>query len=1446
MKKFNLIEWLSRNSHEKQKPQRFGRYAAMLIMLLTLGVGQMWAGDECGFWSEGSGEITFTANGSAKTMSLKSDGVSNYTDIGTVTTLNISSFWMKTWKTSSGNVCQVEMYYAIHTTRNSWAGDDSDKHQLNALHDGTFTDYWDNGKYQQQWKHTGSTDVLDGLTPGTTYWIDFYFEIQGNSGGSSGCYGAQKSLNNNGGNYHASFTYAEEKATFKAGQYIYFDGRNQTSWDDAAYTTRFFFKRYDKDNVDVDDVTCAKNDRLENWVYYAVVPAGYYTGKIQLNRVNPDKSPGEDNYWWNNTNIVTASSRTSAAQNCLDGASSSWNDWSPGWTTYCPPTTSESFSDNSTSKISWQDEGNDGSTSGKAILVKTGTTLKVTASASKAVPDGDMTVKYDFKVNSGSVTAQTSGDYTSTASTNNTSYDVQMQAYTNYNLDNTKNSTKSTAKHLYYKALNMYSVTHTIPGVTKTAGRAGTDAAAYNLEYTATYTANTGYTLPDAVTVTIGGVTKTVTTDYTWSVSEDIGTLTILTNKISGNVVITVNGVADTYTDAENLNKNGGDSHGQYTATYDATMIEINTTPGKANYHVEGYYLEPACTTQIADASGNLLSGVEKSSVTYTDADGKWKKTSSVTLYTKWEENSFTVTINAGSHGSVSTTSVTGHPITASSNFTVTADAGYAFSHWTFSEDDVAVTTYVSTGGTNNATQTFNVTTTAAVTMTANYVVRYGLYGSLDTGVSGDEAGMPGWSVSADFTYSAGSYTITRTLTAPNTNYKFRILDRRNNFSYGFESDYTFVGNSEVKTLNSGNYNAYLATAGKGSHTLTVTEASSGAYPAVQITSHPESYVVHFGKKAFTPDGDELGDLAATITVSDGTNTYADGKYIAKDETVTVTASDVDGYTFVGWFADDSYSYEFGDKENPHSWTVSEAVNAYAKYEEDANIFEGDVEGHETEWSQGDNWSKGQVPRISDVVYINKPVIVNTSAKAKRVIISNNGDTKTGKLTINAGKKLIVAQTIRKYDGSSLVATTENDLVINSDGTNGVGALVWGKASTSPGAATVNFYSVSGGSKGSTASVNQFIGTPFTSETSDWLYNYYNSWVLGVNYESTPVFYLLGVDDSMEPFKGYCIIYNGTTGHTYNMSGTLVTNADYTCSSLSHKGGTAESLDNENLLANPWLAPIKINAMQASDFDKADATIYIFNSTSKSASKTGKGNYTGYTVGTAEESDVIPAMQSFSVFTSGFEGSVALDYSKIVYDPAVAGINPVANKAPKRIADEEADKVRLYVHAESGYGDMVYMWERSDFNEGFENGWDGHKIAGDKEAPQFYAITPDGNMAVNCVPDFEGTVMGFKAGTEDNTYTFSFEYNNEDDALYLYDIDENKYTRVLEGNTYTFSTTDKTEHNRFILTRNMPQNPTGIENESVKANGAVKFFENGKLFIFRNGRLYDATGLLVK
>jgi len=42
MKNLNLIKRLWTDSHEKQSPQRFARYAAILLMLLPLIIGQMW------------------------------------------------------------------------------------------------------------------------------------------------------------------------------------------------------------------------------------------------------------------------------------------------------------------------------------------------------------------------------------------------------------------------------------------------------------------------------------------------------------------------------------------------------------------------------------------------------------------------------------------------------------------------------------------------------------------------------------------------------------------------------------------------------------------------------------------------------------------------------------------------------------------------------------------------------------------------------------------------------------------------------------------------------------------------------------------------------------------------------------------------------------------------------------------------------------------------------------------------------------------------------------------------------------------------------------------------------------------------------------------------------------------------------------------------------------
>ena len=380
--------------------------------------------------------------------------------------------------------------------------------------------------------------------------------------------------------------------------------------------------------------------------------------------------------------------------------------------------------------------------------------------------------------------------------------------------------------------------------------------------------------------------------------------------------------------------------------------------------------------------------------------------------------------------------------------------------------------------------------------------------------------------------------------------------------------------------------------------------------------------------------------------------------------------------------------------------------------------------------------------------------------------------------------------------------------------------------------------------------MSQYLGTPFSDATvlSDW----YNSWVYGIQYTEHVIGWAR-VNDGMDPFKGYAVISADGTNHVYWMQGTLVDSETKTIDGLNYQSGTATNPNNENLLANSWLAPIKINAFEAGDFTNADATIYIFNSGSpdnyaNNGGSTGTlaGQYSTYTPGSAVETDVIPAMQSFSVYTSGESASVTLDYNKLVYTPAVNGTTPVANRAPqRRTLGEETDKLHLYAYGESGYGDMVYLLAREDFANGFENGFDGRKVFGETVAPQMYAMTMDGNMAINCVPTMEGTVLGFRKGSGDSEYTFSFEYEGAE-TLYLNDLKAQTSTLIGAESSYTFTAAADDDEARFIISaKPIGQMPTEVERQKSKVE-RQKIIIHGNLFIIRDGRMYSAEGSLVK
>ena len=520
--------------------------------------------------------------------------------------------------------------------------------------------------------------------------------------------------------------------------YIYFDASNSTYWTGANFHTKFVFSYYDSGSWIEDKFW---DDKFDGWVYCTPVPNNNYVGKVQLIRLDPSSNHGTQ---WNTSGTASASSRSTLGDNCLyvDPNNADWqNTWVPLWKTYCPPMYSASLSDNSTSTISWQTGSG---TSGDPYLVPASGTIKVSAAAtSKVEDDANMTKKYDFKVNTGSGASSeqdgTSSTFNKTSLSNNTTYEISVEPYNSYNGATGEKYTSAT--HIWYKALTMYSLTHTLSNVTRNVGRTGDNAAAYHLAYSATYVADTGYDLPSTITVMFGSTTKTAGTDYTWN--QGTGVLTIPVNKIDDNVTVIINGDAETYDGTIDSDIDGGSgTDGAYTATYNETTIEITTTPSRTGYDVGGYYLNynaeanPQYYNQIATTAGALIE-----STVYTDATGHWTYTGDApTIYASWVPKTYTITLSPELSPSTGTNGSTYFTVTVGSNnykygegkadeMTKPTREGYTFAG------------YYTSGG----TQVF------------------GANGAPNTGVSGYTAANGNWANTDDDLTLYAHWTVTRT-----------------------------------------------------------------------------------------------------------------------------------------------------------------------------------------------------------------------------------------------------------------------------------------------------------------------------------------------------------------------------------------------------------------------------------------------------------------------------------------------------------------------------------------------------------------------------------------------------------------------------------------------------------------------------------------------------------
>lgn len=893
------------------------------------------------------------------------------------------------------------------------------------------------------------------------------------------------------------------------------------------------------------------------------------------------------------------------------------------------------------------------------------------------------------------------------------------------------------------------------------------------------------------------------------------------------------------YTIAYNLN--GGENNEDNPSGYNVTTATITLqAPSRDNYTFEGWYANSSFT-------GSAVTSIPLGS------------TGNKELWAKWSETPYTITPSVTPDGSGSVNTITDAKIvTPSSNITATPEnVAWRFKTWAMGANVTLASTYSLTDA------TIKVNATANSTVSATFEPRYGLNGSLNEG--GDPAGgMPGWS----YPIAAASFDVIKfdgigegvgngvdleysCSLQPNKQYKFRVYDRESGGRWGLSSAAVIpaegVESNKKLTIfgEEGCGNVLLNTVGYGTYTFKITNMYDNGdgkyYPAIQV-DRPASSQLTLGWKHYTNGTLSDGNTGGTVTAeTDEGSGFAitNGQFYANGSTITFTAAPAEGYHVAGWYSDASCgtAYVSGSGDATISGdgdvtlelaSVSTNKTVYVKFTEDTK-----------EAAAGDgNWStKVDASTLTDVVTISSTITVDVDhALAKRVILDQSGDGKAGKLVITANKGLEVAEGIWINNGSSLVAPTAEDLVLESSA-SGNATLIFNNSNSA--AATVQMYSIASAPEGSTWKW-QYAAAPAAVSA---LYNYYGGYL----YKWNDGWQVVHGSDNTELFAGYCVSYP-TSGHTFAIEGALAS-TDATNQELTIPAGK------EWVVGNSWTAPIQIKQMTAEDFSNVTQTIYLFNTGMDNAEEVtagsdnpAAGSYVTIPIanaGTGSLPAVISSLQGFYVMNeTGSAGTLTLNYAKHVRPSGGNSIQNGAMHAPKRLQTDDKQVMTITAHG-SRFTSRLVLFAHEDYTFGYDAGHDGENINSPGVGPLIYTLREDGTHDdVSAIPEYEGALVGFEAG-EDSEYTFKFTYDG-DGVWYLNDTKAGLSTLIKNNNTYTFDVSSD-DAARFIISAtpyNAPAVTTGIN--EVEYGSVRKQMINGTLYIIRGGRIYNAEGALVK
>ena len=452
-------------------------------------------------------------------------------------------------------------------------------------------------------------------------------------------------------------------------------------------------------------------------------------------------------------------------------------------------------------------------------------------------------------------------------------------------------------------------------------------------------------------------------------------------------------------------------------------------------------------------------------------------------------------------------------------------------------------------------------------------------------------------------------------------------------------------------------------------------------------------------------------------------------------------------------------------------------------------IFLGTVD---SDWTNPANWNVCNLPRETDKVTIQAPVVFDTPVSIGGLVVESNASIhiqSTGGLTV--GVSGIVGA---KEDGTSI-------FIDNSP--KGAGFLKVNPTSVNkPARVTVNYSTEAYNSGNPRDEVWQYMGAPGsgmamsdTEKTTIYHWDEVNGWVKQSG-------------ASLTPFVGYAFTQNMADSATFTVTATPIIPTEVQEIELTV---TPTGMGGSNLFVNSFLAPIDLATFTGNEFEgDVVQTFYLFNSGSWTQwQKEGGSNEMKYGVSPGQyyalsskgaslmdsqyDQTTIPPMQGVYVIAQENGAKIKLDYSKHVFD-AAASNRPM--RAPQR-TNEEFKRVRLQVNSQNSGADRMYVIQHDLCTAGFDNGYDAHNMAVSGQVG-IYTHEAEGQMEISVSDKIDSTYIGFRAGS-DSEYTLRMT-SVQGEKLYLKDLVENVLIPVVDGQDYTFTATPNSVNDtRFLL-----------------------------------------------